>query len=114
MEHVAELDPAYNYNLGDYQWRRGKTNEAVKVYEKAVEKDSDALNAANYATLLINHYLATGDKEKARATADFAGEVYSYRGLAAKAGYFEKTGDLPLLSNGSTRSRRGMGNRPSR
>jgi tetratricopeptide (TPR) repeat protein len=95
MEHVAELDPAYNYNLGDYRWRRGKTNEAVKVYEKAVENDSDALHAANYAALLINHYLATGDKEKARATADLAGEVYSYRGLDAKAGYFEKTGDLP-------------------
>ena len=95
MEHVAELDPSYYYNLGDYQWRRGKTNEAVRVYEKAVEKDPDALNAANYAVLLINYYLATGNKEKARATADSAGEVYSYRGLAAKAGYFEKTGDLP-------------------
>lgn len=95
MEHVAELDPSYYYNLGDYEWRRGKTNEAVKVYEKAVAKDPDALNAANYSALLIDHYLATGDKEKARATADSAGEVYSYRGLAAKAGYFEKTGDLP-------------------
>jgi tetratricopeptide (TPR) repeat protein len=95
MEHVAELDPAYYYNLGDYEWQRGKTNEAVKVYEKAVEKDPDALNAANYAELLIGYYLATRDKEKARATADSAGEVYSYRGLAAKAGYFEKTGDLP-------------------
>jgi tetratricopeptide (TPR) repeat protein len=95
MERVAELDPSYNYNLGDYEWRRGKTNEAVKVYEKAVEKDPDALHAANYADFLIGYYLATGDKEKARATADAAGEVYSYRGLAAKAGYFEKTGDLP-------------------
>jgi tetratricopeptide (TPR) repeat protein len=95
MEHVAELDPSFYYNLGDYEWKRGKTNEAVKVYEKAVEKDSDALHAANYAAFLIDHYLATGDKEKARATADSAGEVYSYRGLAAKAGYFEKTGDLP-------------------
>jgi tetratricopeptide (TPR) repeat protein len=95
MERVAELDPSYYYNLGDYEWQRRKTNEAVRIYEKAVEKDSDALHAANYADLLISHYLATGDKEKARATADFAGDVYSYRGLAAKAGYFEKTGDLP-------------------
>ena len=95
MNHVAELDPSYYYNLGDYKWKRGKTNEAVKVYEKAVEKDPDALNAANYAEFLISYYLATGDKEKARGTADSAGEVYSYRGLAAKAGYFEKTGDLP-------------------
>lgn len=95
MEHVAELDPSYYYNLGDYQWRRGKTNEAVKVYEQAVDKDPDALNSANYAALLIGYYLATGEKEKARATADSAGEVYSYRGLAAKAGFFEKTGDLP-------------------
>jgi tetratricopeptide (TPR) repeat protein len=95
MEHVAELDPSYYYNLGNYEWQHGKTNEAVKVYEKAVQKDPDALNAANYAAFLINHYLATGDKEKARATADFAGDVYSYAGLAAKAGYFEKTGDLP-------------------
>jgi hypothetical protein len=47
-----------------------------------------------YAALLIDHYLAAGDKEKARLMADFAGEVYSYRGLAAKAGYLEKTGDL--------------------
>jgi tetratricopeptide (TPR) repeat protein len=95
MEQAAELDPSLYYNLGDYEWRRGQTNEAVKVYEKAVAKNPDAIQAASYAELLINHYLATGDKEKARATADFAGEVYSYRGLAAKAGYLEKTGDLP-------------------
>jgi tetratricopeptide (TPR) repeat protein len=95
MAHAAELDPSYYYNLGDYEWRLGQTNQAVNVYEKAVEKDHDALHAADYAALLIDFYLATGDKKKARATADFAGDVYSYRGLAAKAGYFEKTGDLP-------------------
>src|ERR1043166_172536 len=94
MEHVAELDPAYYYNLGDFEWQRSQTNEAVKIYEKAVEKDSDALHAANYAELLIGHYLTTGEKEKARTMADFAAGVYSYRGLAAKASYLEKTGDL--------------------
>jgi tetratricopeptide (TPR) repeat protein len=95
MEHVAELDPSYYYNLGDYEWEHGQTNEAIKVYEKAVEKDSDALHAANYAAFLIDHYLATGDQKKAREMADLAGDVYSQRGLAAKAWYFEKTGDLP-------------------
>src|SRR5581483_7660817 len=90
-----ELDPSYYYNLGDYEWEHGQTNEAIKVYEKAVEKDSDALHAANYAAFLIDHYLATGDQKKAREMADLAGDVYSQRGLAAKAWYFEKTGDLP-------------------
>jgi tetratricopeptide (TPR) repeat protein len=94
MEHAAEVDPSFYYNLGDYQWQRGQTNEAAKSYEKGVQKDPNALHATDYAELLIGHFLATGDKEKARAIADFAGEVYSYRGLVAKAGYLEKTGDL--------------------
>jgi tetratricopeptide (TPR) repeat protein len=95
MRHVAELDPSFYYNLGDYEWNNGQTNEAVKEYEEAAQKDSNALGAARYAYRLITYYLAIGDKIKARTTADFAGEVYSYDGLVAKAGYFELIGDLP-------------------
>jgi tetratricopeptide (TPR) repeat protein len=94
MEHASEMDPSFYYNLGDYEWQRGQTNEAFIVYEKAVDKDPDALSAARYAPFLIDHYLATGDQEKARKMADLAGDVYSASGLAAKAGYFEKTGEL--------------------
>jgi tetratricopeptide (TPR) repeat protein len=94
MEQAVEWDPSFFSTLADYEWNHGQTNEAIKVYERAAEKNPDALLIACFAARRITYYLATGQSEKARETADFAGDVYSRIGLAAKAGYFEQTGDL--------------------
>ena len=94
MLHAAEMEPSLYYQLGNYDWKRGRTNEAIKAYEQGTDKDSDAVQAAEYAKRQIAYYLATGDKEKARQTAEFAGDVYSYDGLEAKAEFLEKTGEL--------------------
>jgi tetratricopeptide (TPR) repeat protein len=94
MEQAVAWDPGFFSTLADYEWNHGQTNEAIKVYEQAAEKNPDALMIAEFAARRIKYYLATGQGEKARETADFAGEVYSCPGLGAKAGYFEQTGDL--------------------
>jgi tetratricopeptide (TPR) repeat protein len=94
MEQAVEWDPSFFSTLADYEWNHGQTNEAIKVYERAADKNPDAIDVASFAARRIKYYLATGQNEKARETADFAGEVYSCSGLAAKAGYFEQTGDL--------------------
>ena len=94
MEQAVKWDPSFLSTLADYEWGHGQTNEAIKVYERDAAENPDALMIANTAARRIQHYLATGQKEKARQAADFAGEVYSYVGLAAKAGYFEQTGEL--------------------
>jgi hypothetical protein len=66
----------------------------MKTYERQEQFDPDAVALSNLAERRVRYYLATGQKQKAKETADFAGDVYSARGLAAKALYFEETGDL--------------------
>jgi tetratricopeptide (TPR) repeat protein len=95
MELGVKWDPSLYATLAQYQWQHGETNEAIKTYEKQEQFDPDAVALANLAERRVRYYLATGQKQKAKETADFAGEVYSSRGLAAKAFYLEQTGDLP-------------------
>ena len=47
------------------------------------------MRAASYSVWRVQHFLRTGQIEKARAVADEAGEVYSYRGLEAKGLFLE-------------------------
>lgn len=95
LEQACKWDPSYLSDLADFEWQRGHTNEAMRVYEREEVENPDALHIAGLAARRISYYLATGQQTKARQVADYAGEVYSYAGLAAKAGYFEQTGDLP-------------------
>lgn len=94
MKLAVKWDPSFYANLAQYQWNHGETNGAMKTYEQQEQFDPDAVALANLAERRVRYYLATGQKQKAKATADFAGEVYSARGLAAKALYMEETGDL--------------------
>src|SRR5208337_2191690 len=95
MEQACKWDPSYLSDLADFEWQHGHTNEAMRVYEREEVENPDALLIASIAARRISYYLAQGQQVKARQVADYAGEVYSYAGLAAKAGYFEQTGDLP-------------------
>jgi tetratricopeptide (TPR) repeat protein len=94
MELAVKWDPSFYQNLAEYEWNHGQTNEAMKTYERQEQFDPDAVALSNLAERRVRYYLATGQKQKAKETADFAGDVYSARGLAAKALYFEETGDL--------------------
>jgi tetratricopeptide (TPR) repeat protein len=94
MKTAVQWDPSFYANLAEYEWNHGQTNEAMMTYEQQAKNDPDAVSLANLAERRVRYYLATGQKQKAKETADFAGEVYSARGLAAKAIYFEETGDL--------------------
>ncbi len=94
MKLGARWNPFLYGTLADYQWRIGQTNEAMKNYELRDEVDTDAVTMANIAERRVRYYLATGQKEKAKEVADFAGEVYSQLGLKAKGFYLEQTGDL--------------------
>jgi len=94
MELGAKWDPSLYYDLAEYEWKLGQTNEAMKTYEEEEQLDPDAVLLASLAERRVRYYLSTGQKQKAKETADFAGEVYSQRGLTAKAVYFEETGNL--------------------
>jgi tetratricopeptide (TPR) repeat protein len=93
LAKAAELSPADYFTLADYFKDRKEEDKAAGYYEKANKLDPDAVQVANGANWLVQYYLKKGQIESARRLADFAGEVYSYSGLATKAQFLEDTGD---------------------
>ncbi len=93
MAKAAALDPSHYYTLSDFFIERTNETKAADCLEKAIALGPDSVRASNHAGWLIQYYLRQGQKEKARKLADMAGEVYSSRGLAAKAGFFETVGN---------------------
>ena len=91
MLQIGALNPAYYCDLGDYLQAHGQLDKGAEYIEKACEEDADAVRTANRAVWRVNYYLGKGDKEKARKIADEAAEVYSARGLEAKATFMEAT-----------------------
>jgi tetratricopeptide (TPR) repeat protein len=93
MAKAAALDSDYYYNLSTYFIERTNETKTADYLGKAIALGSDSVTAANQSGWLIQYYLRQGQKEKARQLADMAGEAYSSRGLAAKAGFFETIGN---------------------
>ncbi len=91
MEPAAELNPAYYYDLGYYEDRRQEADKAAHYYDLACNSDPDSVRAASLAPWRVKYYLKKGQTDRARHIADDAGEVYSARGLTAKATFFELT-----------------------
>ena len=91
MLQAAELNPACYYNLADYAWYHTNDDQAALYVDKACDANPDSVSVANHAEWRVRYYLKKGQTDKARAIADFAGEVYSSRGLAAKAVFMETT-----------------------
>jgi len=92
MSRAATLDPARYYNLGEYFQERQIEDKVAEYYEKGNELCSDSVNASYHASWLVKYYLKKGETQKAQKVADDAGDVYSARGLEAKAEFFEATG----------------------
>jgi hypothetical protein len=91
MLQAAELNPACYYNLGDHAWNHTNEDKAAQYIDKACDTDLDSVRVANHAEWRVRYYLKKGQTDKAREIADFAGEVYSFRGLTAKAVFMETT-----------------------
>ena len=91
MRQAAELNPAYNYDLGNYALLQNQEDKAAQYTDKACDNDPDSIRVASHAQWRICYYLKKGQTEKAREIADFAGEVYSAAGLKAKAAFLEDT-----------------------
>jgi hypothetical protein len=91
MQQAAALNPAYNYDLGNYALAHNQEEQAAFYTDKACEADGDAVRASSHAEWRVRYYLKHGNIEKAREIADGAGEVYSFAGLSAKASFFEAT-----------------------
>ena len=81
---AAARNGAYYFRLGDYFAQRGDAAKAAQYFEEGFEKGPDAVQAANHAPWLVRHYFAQGKLAEADRWADFAADVYSYRGLQAK------------------------------
>ena len=88
---AAEMDPATYYVLAAHADKLKQWDKAASYYDKACEGDDDAVRVSNHANWRIQYYLGKGQLDKAREIADFAGEVYSFGGLNAKAMFFEAT-----------------------
>lgn len=95
MLQAARLDPASYFTLGDYELNRNQEDKAAGYFDKGASTDPDSVSVASYAPWRVRHYLKKGDTFKARAIADFGGEVYSYDGLEAEGIYFETTSNYP-------------------
>jgi tetratricopeptide (TPR) repeat protein len=92
MSKAAELNPSDYFKLADYFEQRNDDKAAAYI-EKGNSLDPDSVRASYYASWLIKYYLKKGQTEDARREADFAGEVYSFVGLQAKAEFLEATKD---------------------
>ncbi len=93
MSKAAEVNPAEYSQLAEYFIGRKEDSKAVKYYEKGDAADPDAVSVASHAPWLVKYYLQQGRTNDARRVADFAGEVYSFSGLEAKAQFLEATKD---------------------
>ncbi len=91
MLPAAELNPACYYDIGDNAIRHTNDDKAALYIDKACDADPDSVRVANHAVWRVRYYLKKGQPDKARAIADFAGEVYSYTGLESEAIFFETT-----------------------
>jgi hypothetical protein len=93
LSQAAEFNPSEYFTLGNYFYDRKEEDKAMAYYEKGTVQDPDSVNASYYASWMIKYYLKKGRVEDARKEADFAADVYSARGLEAKAEFLEATGD---------------------
>jgi hypothetical protein len=91
MLQAAAIDPTCYYDLGDYEIDHHKDDDGAKYIEAACIGDPDSVRIANVSLWRVKYYLKKGDIEQARQIADFAAEVYSARGLEAKAYFCEAT-----------------------
>ncbi len=93
MLQAAAINPSAYFTLSDYCIINQEDDKAASYIEKGNSLDPDSVRASYSASWLIKYYLKHGQKEKARAVADAAGDVYSSSGLQAKAEFLEATGD---------------------
>jgi len=91
MLRAAELNPACYYEIGDNAVCHTNDDKGALYIDKACDRDPDSVRVANHAVWRVRYYLNKGQTDKAREIADFAGEIYSYQGLEAKAIFMEKT-----------------------
>jgi Tfp pilus assembly protein PilF len=91
MLQAAKLDPTCYYELGDYEIARQEEDQAAQYIDQACAADPDSVRVSNEAIWRVRYCLKQGQIEKARQIADDAGEVYSARGLEAKAIFMEQT-----------------------
>jgi hypothetical protein len=92
LSKTAEINPSDYFKLGEYFEDRDP-DKAASYMEKGNTNDLDSVRAAAYSRWLVHYYLQKGLTNAARQEADFAGEVYSFTGLEAKAEFLEDTGD---------------------
>lgn len=93
MLQAAGINPSRYFELADYLMKQNDDDKTAEIIEKGKALDPDSVRASYYSGWLIKYYLKKGKMEEARKEADFAGEVYSRRGLMAKAEFLETTGD---------------------
>lgn len=65
-ERLAALNPAALFELAEYCYMLGKTDEAIRVAEEGVTKCQDPFVTSNNTTWLIRYYLNNGMRDKAR------------------------------------------------
>ncbi|MEZ5327103.1 MAG: hypothetical protein R3F19_18805 [Verrucomicrobiales bacterium] len=87
MRTVVSMQPDYYGTLAGYFLERGRIDEAMQCYQSLIDEGNNSIRASNMSGLLMSYYLEKGQKEKAKAVAEFSADVYSYRGLVTMIDY---------------------------
>jgi len=93
MKKAVKIDTSYNFRLADFYYYQTNDDKAAECLEIACKDCPDSIAVAIRAEWRVRYYLNKGDKEKAREIAEYAGEVYSFKGLTALAVYYDLTGE---------------------
>lgn len=92
MRQGAAFQPGNYINIMNYLRTHQREAEAAEAYEEARAKGADPITVANNSEWVVNYYYDHDQEDKANKAAVFAGDVYSYRGLATLANLRERQG----------------------
>ena len=90
---AAAIDPSNYEELADFYLDAGREKDAATAFAQWISLELDDVSIANRAAWLIDYYERTGQSDSATQLANRAAEVYSSRGLLAKARLLERRRD---------------------
>jgi len=95
MSRAAEIDPLWDYSLGEFYAKAGRDADAARAYEQIISIDADTVRASNQCEWLVYYYERKGAPGKATELAERAAQAYSRSGLELMADLLEKRRDFP-------------------
>ena len=87
VKRIATMEPSMHARLAQYLMNHGKIDEAMVSLQTLIDESDNSVQASNVCGPLMHYYFDKGQKQKARAVAEFSAEVFSQRGLFTMIDY---------------------------